>query len=413
MQAIFGVMVLVGLCWVCSENSRRVRWKMILVGLALQFSLALLLVKVPFVNRSFMLLNRFVEMLESATAQGTMLVFGFLGGGALPFTETSPGAAYILAFRGLPIVLVVSALSSLFFYWRILPRVVKAMSYLLERTMRISGSVGVSAGANIFMGMIEAPLLIRPYLAHLTRSELFMIMTCGMSTIAGTVLVLYASILSAVIPGALGQILTASIISAPAALMYAHLLIPGEPGTMRQSVDIDSSGATSSMDAIVQGTMDGLKLLLNIVAMLVVLVALVALANQLVGLLPMVDGTQLSLQRIAGWCLAPLAWLIGIPWDQATLAGSLLGSKVFLNEFIAYLELAALPADALSANSRLILLYAMCGFANFGSLGIMIGGLGVMVPERRHEIVGLGLKSIVSGLLATCTTGAVIGLLHL
>jgi CNT family concentrative nucleoside transporter len=257
---------------------------------------------------------------------------------------------------------------------------------------------------------VEAPLIIRPYLAHLTRAELFAVMTCGMATIAGTVMVLYASILSSVLPDALGQILTASLISVPAALMIAHLMVP-ETGPATTGNLARPRQARSSMDALTQGTVAGMRLLVTIVAMLVVFVALVELVNQLLGALPTVGGDALSLQRLLGWLMAPVAWLMGIPWREAATAGQLLGIKTVLNELLAYLKLAQLPADALSPSSRLILVYALCGFANFGSLGILLGGMTSLVPERRAEIVELGLKSIVAGTLATCMTGALIGLL--
>ncbi len=410
MQGILGILFIVGISWLCSENRRQARWQPVAAALGLQFVLAALLLKVPVFSSVFLMLNRLVLALEQATQAGTSMVFGFLGGGSLPYIETAPGASYILAFRALPLVLVVSALAALLYYWRVLPLVVKSFSVVLQKTLRISGPVGVAAAANIFVGMIEAPLLIRPYLVRLSRAELFMVMTCGMSTIAGTVLVLYASLLSAVLPDALGQILTASLISAPAALMVARLMIPDNEVVSGQ-LELPPSDAHGAMDAVARGTVDGLQLLLHIIAMLVVLVALVALVNQVIGLLPEVAGAPLTLQRLLGWLLAPLCWLLGVPWAEAGVAGSLLGTKVVLNEFVAYLDLAALPASALSSKSRLIVVYALCGFANFGSLGIMLGGMGAMLPERRGEIVGLGMRSIVAGLLATCLTGAVVGVL--
>ncbi|MEW8528320.1 MAG: nucleoside transporter C-terminal domain-containing protein, partial [Candidatus Thiodiazotropha sp.] len=319
------------------------------------------------------------------------------------------GSSFILAFRALPLVLVISALSALLFHWRVLQRVVELFSWLLRKSLGISGALGLGAAANVFVGMVESPLLIRPYLNRLTRSELFSLMTLGMATIAGTVLVLYASLLEGVVANPVGHLLTASLISAPAAIMISRLMIPEtQPGTAAELTDIQ--GANSSMEAITNGTLEGLKLLANIVALLLVLVALVSLLNQLLGLLPTIQEQPLSLQRLLGWLMAPLAWIMGIPWSEAVTAGSLLGTKTVLNELLAYLELARLPGEALGERSRLILTYALCGFANFGSLGIMLGGLGAMVPERRVEIVALGMKSIVAGTLATLLTGTVAGL---
>jgi concentrative nucleoside transporter, CNT family len=310
----------------------------------------------------------------------------------------------------LPLVLVVSALSALLFYWRVLPWVVKGFSLLLQKTMGVGGAVGLSSAANVFVGMVEAPLVVKPYLRDMSRGELFVLMTCGMATIAGTVMALYASILSPVVPDALGHILVASIISTPAAIAVSALMVPLDRQT-GGALDIPQS-ASSSMDAVTRGTVDGVNLLVNIVAMLVVLVALVSLANQIVGLLPEVAGAPLSLQRVLGWLMAPLVWIMGIPWSEATTAGALMGTKTVLNELIAYIDLAKLPQGALEPRSRLVMTYALCGFANFGSLGIMIGGLATMAPERRSEIVALGSRTIVSGTLATCIAGAVVGVLY-
>ena len=338
-------------------------------------------------------------------------MFGYLGGGPLPFEETSPGASFIFAFRALPLILVMSALSALLFYWRILPRIVGAFSWALQKTLSLGGAVGVGVAANVFVGMVEAPLLIKPYLAKISRSELFMIMTCGMATIAGTVMVLYASILSPVVPDALGHLLTASIISAPAAVLVARLMLPETEATTDGSVAMEDL-PDSAMEAITRGTLDGVTLLINVIAMLVVLVALVHLVNLALGaFLPDMTGAPITLQRLLGYALAPVAWLMGIPWTEALTGGGLLGVKIVLNEFLAFLELVALPEGSLSPRSMLIMTYALTGFANFASLGIMTGGLVTIAPERRTEIVALGLRSIVAGTIATCMTGAIVGML--
>jgi CNT family concentrative nucleoside transporter len=303
-----------------------------------------------------------------------------------------------------------SALSALLFYWKVLPLVVRAFSWALQKTMRVGGAEGLGVSANIFVGMVESPLFIRPYLQNMTRSEIFTLMTCGMATIAGTVMVLYASILSDKIPDVMGHILTASIISVPAAVTIAKIMVP-ETGTPTGGKLSAADPASSSMDAITKGTLQGLELLLNIIAMLVVLVALVYLVNLMFGLLPDIGGAPLTLQRTLGIVMAPIVWLMGVPWSEAFTAGALMGTKTILNELLAYLELSRLSPDALSPKSLLIMTYAMCGFANPGSLGIMIGGLGTMAPTRRPEIVALGLRSIVAGTLATCMTGAVVGII--
>ena len=410
-QGLLGIFALTGIAWALSEQRQAVRPLRIAGGLGIQLLLALLLLYLPPMKELFLGLNRLVLLLQQATQSGTGFVFGYLGGGEPPFTVEHPQHSLILAFQALPLVLVVSALSSLLFYWRVLPLLVNGLSWLLQKAFGIGGALGLGAAANIFVGMTEAPLLIKPYLLRLSRSELFALMTCGMATIAGTVMVLYASIVGSLIPDAMGHILIASLLSAPAALVFAHIMVPEAPDHLPAPAAIEPQAA-STMDAVTKGTIDGLRLLLNIIAMLVVLVALVHLANLLLELLPPVAEQPLTLQRLLGWVMAPLVWLIGIPWQEAQTAGSLMGVKTALNEFLAYLQMAELSADQLSDRSRLIMTYALCGFANFGSLGIMIGGLAGMAPERRGEIVSLGTKSIISGTLATLMTGAFIGLLN-
>jgi CNT family concentrative nucleoside transporter len=409
LQGLIGLFLIPLLAWLISENRQAFNWRVPVTGLVLQLIIALLLLKISLFQTLFIQLNRILLVVQQATEAGTSFVFGYLGGAESPYLESDSGSSFILAFRALPLVLVISALSALLFYWRILPLIVRFFSWLLQKSLGISGALGLGAAANVFVGMVESPLLIRPYLSKLTRSELFSLMTLGMATIAGTVLVLYATFLQGVIVNPIGHLLTASLISAPAAVMISRLMIPEtQPGTAGEL--LDSQPASSSMEAITNGTVQGLKLLANIVAMLVVLVALVSLLNQILGLLPDIAGAPLSLQRLLGWLMAPLAWFMGIPWSEAITAGSLLGTKTVLNELLAYLDLARLPAEALSERSRLILTYALCGFANFGSLGIIIGGMGAIIPERRNEIVALGMKSIIAGTLATLLTGTVAGL---
>ena len=409
LQSALGILALLVIAWALSENRRAVRLRPIVAGVVLQLLIAALALKLPLIKAGFMALNGAVLALQDATQTGTALVFGYLGGGEAPFAVAYPQHAFVLAFRALPLILVVSALSALLFHWHILPAVVRAFAWALRRTLGTGGALGLGAAANIFVGMTEAPLLIRPYLAGMTRAELFALMTTGMATIAGTVMVLYAGILGTAIPDALGHILIASLISAPAALVVAGVLVPErEPNRNSDAAPLVRQ-SSSAMDAVTRGTLDAIPLMLNVMALLVVLVALVTLANQVLGLLPGVAGVPLTLQRMLGWVMAPLVWLIGIPWAEAQAAGALMGVKTILNELVAYLELARLPPGTLSERSRLIMTYALCGFANFGSLGIMIGGMGTMAPERRGEIVALGMKSILAGTLATLMTGGVVG----
>jgi CNT family concentrative nucleoside transporter len=409
MQSVVGLAAFVALAWLLSENRRAVKPVMIVIGLLAQILLAVLLLRVPAMQTAFAAVNELVLGLQSASQSGTSLVFGYLGGAPLPFEETQPGASFVLAFRSLPLLIVISALTAVLVYWRVLPLLVVALSRLLQKGFGIGGPVALATAANIFVGMVESPLFIRPYLARLSRSELFIVMSAGMATIAGTVLVLYATILGPVIPNAIGHLLTASLISAPAAIVFATTLVPAS-GPATQGLSLPPRGASSTMDAVTHGTSQGLNLYLQVVAMLVVMVALVHLLNVLLALLPDWHGTAITLQRLLGMAMAPVAYLMGIPWSESAVAGSLLGTKVVLNELLAYLDLSALPDEALSPNSRIILTYALCGFANFGSLGILIGGMATMVPARRDEIVALGPKSILSGVLATCCTGSVVSL---
>ena len=418
LQSVLGIFAMLGLAVAFGENRRAVSLRQAAIGLVVTMATAVALIKLPVLAHAFGAINDAVGAIANASRAGTSFVFGYVGGGTLPFELKSPGADFILAFQALPIVLVMSVLTTLLFYWGILPPIVRGMAWLLERTLGVGGAVGLSTAANIFLGMVEAPLFIRPYLAQLSRSELFLVMTGGMAGIAGTVLVLYATLLAPLIPDAAAHFVIASVLGAPAAILISLIMVP-ETSDKRTAGELgDAAGlsdpekpATSTMDAIVKGTTAGVDLLLNIVAMLIVLVALVYLANALLGLLPEIGGRTISLQRLLGYAMAPVCWLMGMPWSQAVTAGGLMGTKTVLNELIAYVDLAKLGTDALDPRSRLIMLYAMCGFANFGSLGIMIGGLGVMAPTRRDEINSLGVKSIVSGTLTTCLMGAIVGVL--
>jgi CNT family concentrative nucleoside transporter len=410
LQAALGLVVFLAIAWALSEKKKSVRLKMIVTGVGVQLGVAAILLYVPLFKQFFLVLNNLVLAIDAATRAGTGFVFGYVGGGPPPFMMQDPGANFILAFQSLPLVLVIGALSSLLFYWRILPYVVRALSFVLRRALDIGGALGLGASASIFLGMVEAPLVIKPYLITMSRSELFSLMTVGMATIAGTVMILYATILNNVIPDPIGHILVASFIHVAAAITIARIMVPETGGGTAGSL-IPESTASSSMDAIVKGTSDGLVLLLNIIAMLIVMVALVQLTNTVIGFLPHFGGQPITLQRLLGFIMSPVVWLFGIPWRDAQSAGALMGTKTILNELLAFLDMAKLPQDALDPRSRLIMTYALVSFANLGSLGILIGGLGSAVPERREEVVNLGVNSIIAGTLATCMTGAVVGIL--
>lgn len=409
-QAVAGYLLLLAIAWVFSAERRAIPWRTVCGGVFLQALLALAIFRLPGARETFAACNDALLALSQATREGTALVFGHLGGGALPYAETAPGRSFVLAFQALPIALVMSALSALLFHWRVLPALVRAFSLLLEKTLGVGGAVGMSTAANVFVGMVEAPLLVRPYLARVSEGELFIILSAGMAGVAGTVMGLYAAILGPVVPDALGHILAASFISAPAAIVFSVILVPPRGEPTGRHLDLPRPDR-SSMEAITRGTSEGISLLIQIVALLIVLVALVSLANQIIGLLPPVNGSPLSLQRILGWIMAPLAWMSGVPWQEAPAAGALLGTKTVLNELIAYLDLAQLSAQTLSPRSKLIMTYALCGFANLGSLGILLGGMVSMAPERRTEIVRLGPKTLISGTLATLSCGSVVAML--
>jgi concentrative nucleoside transporter, CNT family len=380
----------------------------VIVGIGLQIILAAVLLGVPMMRVGLLSLNVVVDAIQSATAKGSSFVFGYTGGGTPPYTITNKDAPPVIAFTVLPIVLVMSALSALLWHWRVLPVVVRGFAIVLERSMKIGGALGLGCASNIFLGQIEAPMLIKPYLEKMTRSELFTLFACGLANVAGTVLVLFATVLNPVLPGALGHIIVASLLSLPASILLSKVMIPGDETT--PATVGNATLYRSTMDAIATGAEDGMKMYLNIIAMLVVMIALVALANIILGNV-VLGGTPLSFERILGWIFAPIVWLIGVPWADAATAGSLMGTKTVLNEFIAYLNLAALPANALSDRSKLLMVYAMCGFANFGSVGMMIAGVSALAPSRRDEIVQLSLWSIIPGTLSTCMTAAVVGLL--
>ena len=318
LQSAFGIAALLAVAWLISEDRKAVPWRKVAVGIVLTFALALVMLKVPAARAVFAAVNGAVEAIADATRAGTSFVFGYVGGGTPPFESKIPGAEFILAFQALPIVLVMSVLTTLLFYWRILPPFVRGFAWVLERTLGVGGAVGLSTAANIFLGMVEAPLFIRPYLGKLTRHELFVVMTGGMAGIAGTVFVIYATILRPLVPDVAGHLLVASVLGAPVAILISQVMVPRcratapPPARWRSREPV----AVSTMDAIVKGTTVGLELLLNICAMLIVLVALVHLANAILGVLPDVAGAPITLQRMLGTAMAPVCWLIGIPWTR-------------------------------------------------------------------------------------------------
>ncbi|WP_235902664.1 NupC/NupG family nucleoside CNT transporter [Sandarakinorhabdus oryzae] len=409
-QGLIGLAALLLLAWALSEDrGNRPGWRWIGGALLLQLAIAVIVVRVPPIWEAVGLANQGVAAIEKATLVGSSYMFGYLGGAPLPFA-LAPGAQppLIIAFQILPLIIVFSALSALLWHWGILKALVRGLSWALRRTLGVSGVVGLGGGATLFLGVVESPLVLRAWFATMSRSDLFAIMTMIMATISGAILVLYASTLGKVIPNAAGHLIVASLISLPAALTIARLMVPGSPQSSEAAEpDLAYDGA---MDAVVRGAMEGVQLMLAVIGIIITIFALVNLVDQLLALTPHVDGAALTLRRMLGWVCAPLMWLIGVPWDQAPAAGALMGTKAILNEYVAYLDLAALPAGTLAPRSLLIVTYALAGFANLASIGLLVSTIASLCPERRAEAAGLGVKSWIAGNLATLMTGAMIGL---
>ena len=412
-QTVLGGFILLLLGVLLSSNAKKINLFYLANAIVLQFLLAILLIKVPPVTSFFESLSQGVLALKSATDQGTGFVFGYLADGApKPFEVINPASANIFIFSGLMLIIVVSALSAIFWHWRVLPIVIKLISSLFKKPLNVGGPVGLSATANIIFGQVEAPLIIKPYLKQMSRHELLTLMTVGMSTISGGVMVVYTTMLTDLYGTSLiGHFLTASIISVPAAIMYANIMMPSNQKTEDQSQIEESSLYKSTMDALTRGTQDGLNITLNVAALLIVLISLVTLVNFSLEALPFIDGEAITLERIAGWIFAPIAWCMGIPWAEAQIGGSLLGVKTILNEFVAYVNLAAIDTSQLSEKSRLIMLYGLCGFANLSSVGILLSGIGTMIPERKDDLIAVSGKALIGATLASCFTGLVVGVI--
>ena len=410
LQSFVGLALLIFLCLIFSESRTDVKLRIVGKSLLLQTVLALILLKLPASQGLFVFLNDGISVLQAATRAGTSFIFGYLGGDALPFQTSDQGDGFILAFQAMPLIIVVSVISSILMYFKILPLIMRGFSFILEKTIEVGGAVGLGVSANAFLGMIESPLLIKHYLQKISRGELFAIMVAGMATIAGTMLALESAIISSVVPNAIGHLISCSLITLPAAIYIAHIFVPDNSLITTGQGESDR-GADSLVDAISVGTSNGLQIFLNVIAMIIVIVALVFLVNAFLGALPEIAGEEVTLERVLGFLLIPLTMMMGIPFDQAFTAGQLMGTKLVLTEFIAYVRLGELPLEVMSERTRLIMTYALCGFANFVSLGIMVSGLITLVPKRKQEIIDLGLKSLVAGTIATCTTAALVGII--
>ncbi len=411
-QALVGVVLVPALGWLISEDRRRFPWKLAVGAVAVQAALVLLLFAVPGSRVVLAAITGVVDGLAGATTSGTRFVFGYMGGGEQPYAVANQGALFVFAFQVLPLILVISALSALLWHWRILKWVIRGFGLVFQKTLGLGGASALAVATNIFLGTVETPLVIRGYLDKLSRSELFLLMAVGLATVAGSTMVAYASLLSATLPDAAGHVLVASIISAPAGVLMARVMIPEALGEGGVRTDYGSDlRYDSSVDAISRGTVDGLQVVLNVAATLIVAVALVALCNVLLSVLPDVNGGPVTLERALGSVFVPLALAMGVPWEEAPRAGLLLGVKAVLTEFVAYIQLAETPATAISPRTRMILTYALCGFANVASVGIIASGLGVLMPTRRKEVLDLSWKALYAGFLATIMSGSVVGVL--
>lgn len=409
LQSLLGLVVVVVACWAISENRRAFPWRLTIGAIAVQAGLVLALFAIPGSQAVLAAVTGAVDGLAVATTEGTKFVFGYLAGGDQPYAVSNQGALFTFAFQVLPLILVISALSALLWHWKILKWITLGFGFLFQKTMGLGGASALAVAANIFLGMIESPIVIRAYLDKLTRSEIFLMMVVGLATVAGSTMVAYATILAPVLPNAAGHVLVASIVSAPAGVLLARIIIPEKEGLGGAVADYDSAlKYDSAIDAIVKGTSDGLMVVLNISAVLIVFVALVALVNVMLGGFVVFDA-PLTVERILGWIFAPVAWLIGVEWKDADVAGWLLGVKLTLTEFVAFIDLGKVPAGEMTERTRMLMTYALCGFANIGSVGITVTGLSVLMPERREEVLGMVWKGLFAGFLATLMTASIVG----
>jgi len=407
LQIFIGFIGLVALAIPFSDNYKQINYKYVLYGILSQFILAAILLKLPFIISFFEILGNGVTILQNATVEGASFVFGY------PPTDTEFAYRSLLetfAFGVLPYIIVMSCISAILWHWGILPYIVNIISKGCQKLFNIGGPVGLGAAANVFIGQVEAPLLIKPYINKLSKKELLILMTAGMATVAGSVMVALISILEIqfVNENLIQHFLTASILSVFAAIMYANIMIPSNQITDADT-DKRSKVYKGTMDAITTGTAQGSNIAVSVGTILIAVIALVYIANSFLGFIGSFVGVDLSIQQILGYIFAPIAWLMGIPWNEAVIAGELLGIKTTLNEFIAYPALAALEEGTLSDRSKLIIFYGLCGFANLSSVGILISGIGSMAPERKDDLISVSFKALVAATLASCMTGLVVG----
>ena len=413
LQIIVGFVGLVCIAIPFSQNRSSINYRYIFVAIIFQIILAFALLKIPFIVQIFAYLSDGVSSLQAATQEGAEFVFGYLSNTSVsPFESSGAGNSMIFAFQILPLIIVISSLSALLWFWNILPLIIRAISKVFEKLFNIGGPIGLAATANIIMGQVEAPLLVRPYLSKMSEKELLILMTAGMSTVSGSIMIALVSMLQPQFPdiNLIQHLVSASILSIPAAIMYANIMIPSSEVT---NFDGDSVPKVydSSMDAITRGTRDGLDICLNVGAILIAFIALVSLLNSILGIAGGWIGiSDLSLQLILGYMFFPIVWLMGVPLSETLASAELLGLKTALNEFVAYGALANIEPGVLSERSKLITLYGLCGFANFSSVGILVSGISAMAPERKNDLIKVSLKALIGATLASCMTGLVIGI---
>ncbi|MEC8218848.1 MAG: nucleoside transporter C-terminal domain-containing protein [Pseudomonadota bacterium] len=408
LQIFIGFIGLVALAIPFSDNFKTINYRYVLYGILAQIILAVILLKLPFVVSFFEILGNGVVILQQATQEGANFVFGYP-----PTDSNSPYRSLLetFAFGVLPYIIVMACISAVLWYWGVLPFIVNLISRACQKLFNIGGPVGLGAAANIFVGQVEAPLLIRPYVSKLSNKELLILMTAGMATVAGSVMVALIAILesSFINQNLIQHFITASVLSVPAAIMYANIMIPSNTIT-----DFDENKVpkvyNSTMDAVTRGSSDGASIAFSVGTILIAVIALVFIANSILGFVSSQFGFDLSIEIILGYLFAPIAWLMGIPWDEAIIAGELLGIKTTLNEFVAYPGLAALDNGELSERSKLITFYSLCGFANLSSVGILISGITAMAPERKDDLIKVSLKALVGATLASCMTGLIVGI---
>lgn len=414
LQIIIGFIGLVCIAIPFSQNKSAINYRHILIAIIFQLLLAFALIKIPFIVQIFAYLSDGVTALQAATQEGSEFVFGYLSNTTTaPFENSSTGNSIIFAFQILPLIVVISSLSALLWFWNILPLIIRAISRVFEKLFNIGGPIGLGATANIIMGQVEAPLLIRPYLSKMSKKELLILMTAGMSTVSGSIMIALVSMLQPQFPevNLIQHLVSASILSIPAAIMYANIMMPSSEEVTNFVGDEVPKVYDSSMDAVTRGTRDGLEICLNVGAILIAFIALVSLFNSILGIVGgWVGFSNLSLQLILGYIFFPIVWLMGVPFEETLASAELLGLKTALNEFVAYGALANIDPGVLSDRSKLITLYGLCGFANFSSIGILVSGIGAMAPERKNDLIKVSIKALIGATLASCMTGLVIGI---